>query len=146
MGNEQPPKDNINPLFDHSDGDFMKNFAIMIPMGPFKEPVKQKISRWKKLLCFILGHRWGLSGLSYSGPGHPRKCKRCDKQKWFKKLPNYKWVDRLLRPLCFIGFHRWKATYGYSSYCYGHNCSSSPMTSEQNYSCARCKAKKTVTL
>lgn len=64
---------------------FMSNFAIMIHTQSCKVQKSKKPPRWKRLLCFIFGHRWGFAGISYFGPGHPKKCKRCKKNKWFKK-------------------------------------------------------------
>lgn len=143
MNNENDMQDIFSPT---GGDDYMKNFAIMIPMGPFKELIKPKIPRWKKVFCFFIGHRWGTAGISWHGSGAPRLCKRCGKFKWFDKLPNYKWIDRMLRPLCYIGLHRWKPTYEYSSYSFGPGAESKPLTREQHYSCTRCRKNKTKTL
>lgn len=142
MSNE----DDLKGLFEPTGGqldDLFSNFGMLIPKGCFKDVKTMEATRFKKLLCKIVGHRWGLSGISHTGPGHPRLCKRCLKFKWFKKIRSYKWVDSLLRSLCRIGIHRWKATYQYVSYSNGTNYGSFKV--ESHYQCVRCKNKKTIT-
>jgi len=97
--------------------DYRKNFAIMIPQQAFK-PVK------------------------------PRKFKPHDPDGI--GLPRYrfpKWLDKLLKPFCQIGLHRWVGTYAFTSFTiadYGKpgSKSTNPVT-EQHYACARCKKHKT---
>lgn len=132
--------------------DFMGNFGIIIPQGPFVERKPKPVARWRKLVCFLIGHKWGSAGITYEGPGFPRKCSRCEKKKWFKRptirMRLSKWADRTLDKLwpllCKAGIHRYKSHYGYSSYTYG-----GPPTKPINqhiYKCSCCKKIKTVTL
>jgi Prophage protein (DUF1660) len=120
--------------------EYYRNFAILIPTGPYKPLPPKKISRLKKIMCLLFGHQWRNAGISYMGTEHPRRCKRCKKMKLFKKLPDYRWIDRLLRPLCYVGLHRWKGYFGFSTYSIGGN--DSPPYSEQIYKCPRCKKFK----
>lgn len=70
----------------NTDSDSMySNFALLNPAEAMKIQEPKKPSRWKRFLCFILGHRWGFAGITYRGPEIPRTCKRCKKNKWFKK-------------------------------------------------------------
>lgn len=134
------------------ENDFMKNFAILIPKGPFIEYKPKPISRWKKVVCFLIGHKWGSAGVTWSGPGFPQKCKRCKKEKWFMN-PNFrmrvtKWadkgLDKLWSPLCAIGIHRYKFHYASSSYLWmGFG---GRVKKEQTYKCSCCKKIKTVNI
>lgn len=131
--------------------DFMSNFAIMIPQGPFVPHKPKPIQKWKKVVCFLIGHRWGRAGISYMGPAFPMQCKRCKITKWFDK-PTFrmrftKWADRSLdktwTPLCKIGLHRWKSHYGFSSFSYGGD--GPHKTIKQHiFKCSCCKETKTV--
>lgn len=130
---------------------FMSNFAMIIPQGPFVEPNKKPISKWVKLLCFLIGHKWVSAGITYSGPGFPRKCDRCKKKKWFKR-PNLrirlnKWVDirldKMWSPFCEIGIHRYKSHYGFQSFSYGPG-PHEPPVKQEIYKCSCCKKIKTV--
>ena len=70
---------------------------------------------------------------------------------WHFKIrkPRYpKLLDKILRPLCRVGLHRWKATYGHISYSiWQYNTPDAKVSDEkreQNYQCARCKKTKVI--
>jgi hypothetical protein len=143
--------DNENDIGKVAKG-FFDNFALMIPTGPFIQFKEKPISKWKKVLCFFIGHRWGFSGVTSVGPGFPMKCKRCRKLKWFDKYPLRmriaKWVDKALDkiwPICKIGIHRFKSHYGFQEYSFGPG-SSIPTKKQHVYKCSCCKKIKTVNL
>lgn len=130
-----------------------EGFAMIIPKGPFVPYKPPPISIWKKVVCFLIGHKWGSAGVSWVGPGFPRKCKRCKKEKWFDR-PNFRmrlaqWIDKTLdkiwKPLCTIGLHRWKSHYGYRSFSFGGD-NPAPEVRQHIYKCSCCKETKTVTL
>lgn len=129
----------------------LENFAMIIPQGPFVERKPKPIPKWKKVVCFLIGHKWGIAGISYMGPSFPRKCKRCEITKWFDKptirMRLSKWVDltlgKLWRPLCRIGIHRYKFHYAFNSFC----CSWDKPYEEIKqhiYKCSCCKSIKSV--
>lgn len=133
--------------------EFMQNLGMMIPLATFAPPKAKSISKRKKLVCILLGHKWGFAGISYMGPSFPRKCSRCKRTKWFDK-PNLrmrlnKWVDKSLDifwvPLCKLNIHRWKSHYGYSFYSYSPS-ESTPEVRQHVYKCSCCKKTKTVTI
>lgn len=139
--------DDLKGLFEPTEpsGDkfgFFNNFALMIPQGPFKMPPKP-------FLCRIGIHKWGFSGISFFGPGHPRACERCHKVKWFNKPPITerlgrfvgKWSDRIFRPLCRIGWHHWKGGFAMHTFSIGIP---GPVTKSVNYTCTRCRKHKLV--
>src|ERR1700691_4906927 len=131
--------------------DFMSNFGMMIPQGSFTVPKVKPIPVWKKVMCILIGHRWGFAGVTSVGPGRPMKCKRCKRTKWFYKYPIRmriaKWIDKALdklwTPLCKLGIHRFKHHYHYSEY---------PMSTGGHvrntavYKCSCCKKIKIVNL
>jgi hypothetical protein len=135
--------------------EFMKNFGMMIPAGPFVEYKPKPVSIWIKVLCALVGHRWGFAGISYMGPSFPRTCKRCKKTKWFDKptlrMRFEKWITAMLNkfwPLCGIGLHIYKSHYGYSSYTYGgdHPLVPRKEVRQEIYKCSCCKKIKTVNI
>lgn len=127
-----------------------ENFGIMIPQGPFVERKPRPIPKWKKVVCFLIGHKWGFAEISYMGPSFPRKCSRCEVTKWFDKptiqMRLAKWIDKTLdklwMPLCKIGIHRYKSHYAFSSFAYGEKYSES--IKQHIYKCSCCKKIKTV--
>lgn len=130
---------------------FMSNFAMIIPQAPTPKYIKPKPSKWKRYLCLGLGHKWGFAGITYTGPGFPKKCSRCKTTKWFKR-PNLrmrlnKWVDisldKMWSPFCEIGIHRYKSHYGFQSFYYGPGPHEPPIKQEI-YKCSCCKKIKTV--
>lgn len=134
-------------------GDFMSNFGMIIPQGPFIEYKPKPISRWKKVVCFLIGHKWGSAGVTWSGPGFPQKCKRCKKEKWFMN-PNLrmritKWADKALDklwvPLCKIGLHRYKFHYEFYSFYYGGD-NPTPTIKQHIYKCSCCNKAKTINI
>jgi hypothetical protein len=141
-----------NDPFKVSKGMF-DNFAMMIPTWPFISFKERKIAKRKKVLCFLIGHRWGFAGVTSVGPGWPMKCKRCRKMKWFHKYPLRmriaKWIDKALdkiwTPLCKIGIHRFKSHYGFQEYSFGPG-PSTPTKRYEVLKCSCCKKIKTVNL
>lgn len=132
------------------DKDFLRNFGMIIPQGSFVTHKPKPISRWKKVVCFLIGHKWIDAGITYTGPGFPRKCSRCKKDRWFHK-PNLrmclnKWVnkalDKVWMPLCKIQIHRWRFHYAFFSFSYGGN--PAPAIHQHIYKCSCCKKTKTV--
>lgn len=133
---------------------FFDHFAMMVPQNigfQFKEPPKPP--RWKRWICFFIGHKWVNPGITYTGPGFPRKCKRCKKDKWFIK-PTFrmrlaKWLDKTLdklwKPLCKVGVHRWKSHFGFQSFSFGSG-ESQPTIKQAVYKCSCCKKTKTVSV
>jgi hypothetical protein len=133
--------------------DFMSNLGIMIPQGAFTMPKVKPIPKWKKAVCFMIGHRWGFAGLTYRGPRFPMKCDRCKETRWFDKYPLrmsiIKWADKTLDkiwPLCKIGIHRYKSHYGMTSYAFGAFGQRTETVRQQVYKCSCCKKIKTVNL
>lgn len=134
------------------EGDFFSNFAMLIPSKPFTTINQKPIPAWKRILCFIVGHKWGTSGVSYVGPGFPRTCRRCKTMKWFKR-PTIKmrlatWVDKTISkmwPFCWVGIHRYESHLGYTTYYYGPDLKTPPVR-QQTYKCSCCKKIKTITL
>lgn len=133
------------------ENDFKSNFGMLIQQGAVHFQKPKPVSRWKKLVCLLTGHKWGFAGISYMGPSFPRKCSRCKVNKWFDK-PNLRmrideWVnktlDKLWVPLCKIGVHRWKSHYWYSRYTFGGD-TSTPTIRQEIYKCSCCKKIKTV--
>jgi hypothetical protein len=131
---------------------FMSNFAMIIPQGPFVEPKKKPISRRLRVLCFLIGHKWGFAGITYEGPSFPRKCSRCKKKKWFDKptlrMRFAKWATATLDkiwPFCRIGLHLYKSHYGFQSFSYGPG-SHEPPVKQHIYKCSCCNKIKIVTL
>lgn len=134
--------------------DFKQNFAMLIPQTivPRESQKPKKIPLRVKILCATIGHKWGFAGITYRGPGFPKKCSRCKRTKWFTK-PNLrmrldKWIDKTLDklwvPLCKISLHRYKSHYGFSSYSYAGD--PTPPIRQEIYKCSCCKKIKTVTL
>lgn len=129
--------------------EFMRNFGMIIPQGPFVPYKPKPISRWKKVVCFMIGHRWGFAGISYTGPSFPRKCKRCEVTKWFDKptvrMRIAKWadvtLDKIWPAFCRIGVHRWRHHYGYSQFTIGGD---GPIINQSVFKCSSCKKTKTV--
>lgn len=101
--------------------DYRKNFAMMIP----KEALK-----FKRPPLIKITSEWGYWKISIKKPSYPEL------------------LDRLLRPLCKLGGHRWKATYGYTGFKIWQydspDSNISDVKKEENYQCARCKKTKTV--
>lgn len=135
------------------ENNFMSNFGMIIPQGPYVRHKPKPIPKWKKAVCFLIGHKWINPGVTFYGPGFPKKCARCKKDKWFKK-PNLhmrltKWADKTLDklwvPLCKIGVHRYKSHYGFSSFSFGGN-NSAPDVHQHIYKCSFCKKTKTVNI
>ena len=128
-----------------------KNFAMMIPIGPVTTPKgKPKPSKWKRLACFIVGHNWKNIMVTIYSKTMPERCERCNKERWLSK-PNWrrvaigaaqKAIDKLLRPLCYVGLHRWIVSFAYRFYCYGPNCDNTKST-PVSYSCTCIRCKKT---
>lgn len=109
-------------MFDTTDKDegFLSNFGMMLPMIPFTEPPEPFFKMWKE---------YGYWHLKIRIPKYPRL------------------LDRLLRPLCKHGWHRWVGTYGFAQYQYAEYPSTEKGTTrvkQQNFKCARCKKTKTV--
>jgi hypothetical protein len=134
------------------ENDLSRNFGMLIPSEPFISITQKPIPIWKRALCVVVGHKWGFAGVTYVGPGFPKKCSRCKVTKWFDK-PNLrmrleecidKMLDKLWVPLCKIGLHRYKHHYSYTSYSYGGD--PTPTIRQQVYKCSCCKKIKTVTL
>ena len=133
--------------------DFMSNFGMMIPQGPFTVPKVKPIPVWKKIMCVLIGHRWGFAGITSVGPRFPMKCKRCKKMKWFHKysirMRIAKWIDKALdrvwTPLCKLGIHRFKLYYGFQEYSFGHG-PSTPTKRHEVFKCSCCKKIKEVNL
>lgn len=128
------------------DKDFRSNYAMMIPKGPYREPKKSDTKKW---LCRLIGHRWEIYMISTTNKGMPHRCKRCEKitsVQWPFKLNRFLWkcADRIFRPFCFLGWHRWKATFRSESFSYGSP--GGERHAEENYQCARCPKRKTIKL
>jgi hypothetical protein len=131
---------------------FKSNYGMFIPRDAviFQKP--KPVSRWKQLLCLLIGHKWGFAGITYMGPSFPRTCSRCKVTKWFDK-PNLRmrideWVDKTLDklwvPLCKIGIHRFTHHYLLTTYWYDSSAApSNPLVEEQRYRCSCCKKTKT---
>lgn len=81
------------------------------------------------------------------------------KEPWFKvwneynywhlkiKMPGYpKWLDKLLKPLCKYGLHRWVGTFGFCQYSWSADTrpGSFEVKREHNFRCARCKKNKSI--
>jgi hypothetical protein len=94
-----------------------EGYTIMVSNG-FKLPPKPRFKIWKEY-----GH-WHIK---IKIPGYP------------------KWLDKLLKPLCRHGWHRWLPTIGFRQYSYGPE-TVTTWTAErkENFICARCKKNKTV--
>jgi len=97
-------------------GNMYKNFAIMIPQGPYVPPKEPFFKIWKEYSY------WHLK----------------------IKMPRYpKCLDRAFKPLCKYGWHRWVGTYGFAQYWYGDiDGIGERMIKEHNFRCARCKQNK----
>lgn len=126
--------------------DFRSNFAMMIPQGPYREPKKPDSKKW---LCWLIGHRWEIYMITTRDKGMPHRCKRCKKitsVQWPFKLKQLLWkcADVLFRPLCLLGWYRWKGTYRSETYFYGSP--NGEKEAEQNYQCARCPKRKKINL
>lgn len=97
-----------------------ENFAMMIP----KEALK-----FKKPPFFKAWSQFGYWHFKIRKPRYP------------------KLLDKILRPLCRFGLHRWKGTYGYISYSIWQydtpDAKVSDEKQEDNFQCARCKKTKT---
>lgn len=130
-----------------------ENFGMIIPQRPVVEHKPKPIPKWKKVVCFLIGHKWGSTGASWIGPGFPKKCIRCRVSKWFHKptirMRLTKLIDRTLDklwiPLCKAGIHRYKFHYAFYSFC----CSWDKPYEEIKqhiYKCSCCKKIKTVNL
>jgi len=136
------------------DQSIKSNFGMIIPQGSVVERKPKRVPIWRKVVCFMIGHKWGSAGVTYEGPGFPRKCSRCEKKTWFKKptirMRLSKWMDRTLDklwvPLCKIGIHRYKSHYRYSSFYYGGPGTQVPPLNQHVFKCSCCKKIKTVTL
>lgn len=125
--------------------EFLSNYGMMIPQGPYREPKKSDSKKW---LCRLIGHRWQIYMITTWGP-MPHQCKRCKKitdKQWPFLLQKalWKYADFVLRPLCFLGWHRWKGTYKFSSFTIGGT--KEEKHEEDNYQCARCNKNKTIKL
>lgn len=139
--------DDLKGLFEPTQpgDDFFKCFGMIIPQVALKTQPQPK----KSFLCRIGIHKWGFAGLSFSGPGHPRRCERCSTSTWFNKPPFTerigcfvgKWSDKIFRPLCWIGWHHWKGGFAMHTYSFGIP---GPVTKSVNHTCTRCRKHKLV--
>lgn len=94
-----------------------EGFAMIIPQGPFRPPKKPWFKVWKEYDYWHMKVRM---------PGYP------------------KWLDKMLRPLCRYGLHRWVGTFSIIQYSYGPPKTTNwEVKREQNFSCSRCKKTKT---
>lgn len=129
---------------------YQDNYGVIIPQGIYKEPKKSDSRKW---LCLLIGHRWHKVMVTTTQKTLPEECLRCHKERWLnynhwrKRLSRFilrakKQVDKILRPLCFFGWHRWKGTFRYSSWSYGS--SSREKNEEDHYKCVRCAENKIV--
>ena len=134
--------------------EFLSNFGMIIPKGPFMEPPRKTYP--KRWACQLIGHRWQNVMVTTFNRTLPEECARCGKKRWLnynhwrKKLSRFysgfmKTVDVVLRPLCKFGWHRWKGTYRTSSFSYGPG-GGQRHPDEQHYTCARCNSHKTVNI
>ena len=95
-----------------------EGFGMIIPQGPYRPPKEPFFKLWREF-----------------GYWH------------FKiRIPRYpKWLDRLLKPLCKHGLHRWIGTFGFKQYSYKWGDATSwEIKNEHNFQCARCKKTKSV--
>lgn len=67
-------QDNINPIFDHKDGDYFKKFALFMPEGAYKPPnntIKFKSNKTYHAYHVPSGESWVILGVS---PKNNRVC------------------------------------------------------------------------
>lgn len=128
--------------------DFKANYGMMIPQGVYREPKKADEKKW---LCSLIGHRWQNVMVTTRDKTLPEECLRCGKKRWLsyshlhKRLERMifrlnRYVDIILRPLCYFNWHRWKGTFHCSSFGYPGR----ERHEEDHYKCVRCRKNKTI--
>lgn len=127
------------------ENDYRANFGLMIPVGPLQYPPESERQK-RPWLCKIIGHRWKTYMVT-TRDRMPHKCERCKKityVQWPFQLQRFLWecLDIIFRPLCYLGWHRWKGTFRSETWSYFDG--KGPKEIEEHYRCARCSNKKTV--